>query len=50
MYSADEMEGMLRAAGFVHIRRYGTLAGQAFGPQSARLILVAEKNEQDVQD
>jgi SAM-dependent methyltransferase len=43
MYSPSEMVAMLEAEGFASIRTYGSLDGQAFGPNSKRLILVAEK-------
>jgi len=47
LYAAQEVEEMLRAAGFVRIRRYGSLSGQAFSPESRRLILVAKKKGLD---
>jgi SAM-dependent methyltransferase len=43
MYSRAEMTDMLHQAGFVNVLTYGSLGGEAFGPQSRRLILVAEK-------
>jgi hypothetical protein len=43
MYSRAEMSDMLRRAGFVKVQVYGSLDGEAFGPESRRLILVAEK-------
>jgi len=43
MYSRVEMTDMLHRAGFANVLTYGSLGGEAFGPQSRRLILVAEK-------
>ena len=43
LYSAVEMVDMLHAAGFVDVRSYSSLDGQGFGPESTRLIVVAEK-------
>ena len=45
LFSPAEMERMLSAAGFVRIRRFGSLLGEPFGPQSKRLILVGTKPE-----
>lgn len=43
MYSEAEMVELLSAAGLVHLRSYGSLKGQAFGPESKRLVIVAGK-------
>jgi SAM-dependent methyltransferase len=43
MYSRQEMIEMLRAAGFVHPRCYGSLDKDECSVESKRLILVAEK-------
>jgi SAM-dependent methyltransferase len=43
MYSKDEMVHMLNQAGFASVRTYGSLEGDAFGPESRRLILIASK-------
>jgi len=45
LYSMLEMRQMLTVSGFVHIRSYGSLRGERFGAESARLIMVAEKRE-----
>jgi len=39
------MVEMLSQSGFVGIHSYGTLDGQPFGPESKRLVLVAEKGD-----
>jgi ubiquinone/menaquinone biosynthesis C-methylase UbiE len=43
MYSQAEMFDMLRSAGFADVCCYGSLSGQACGPESKRLIIVAQK-------
>ena len=43
LYSLSEMRQMLTVSGFVHVHSYGSLGGDRFGPESARLIMVAEK-------
>lgn len=43
MYSEPEMRSMLQEAGFTGIRSYGSVHGDAFGPNSERLVLVAAK-------
>jgi len=43
MYTEAEMRQMLAAAGFDQVRAYGSLAGEPFGPESQRLVLVARK-------
>jgi ubiquinone/menaquinone biosynthesis C-methylase UbiE len=43
MYTSDEMAAMLGQAGFKGVRLYGSLAGEPFGPDSPRLVLVAAK-------
>lgn len=43
LYSEDEMTAMLEKTGFVNIRRYGSLRGDEYGPESPRLVLVAQK-------
>ena len=43
LYSEREMADMLKDEGFVKIRSYGSLRGDAFRPGSKRLVLVAEK-------
>jgi len=43
MYSRDEMVNMLYQAGLKNVHAYGSLDGEPFGPESRRLILVAEK-------
>lgn len=43
MYTRDELDRMLRDAGFVNVRCYGSLVGEPLSPQSKRLVLVAEK-------
>jgi SAM-dependent methyltransferase len=45
MYSEAELVAMLRRAGFVNVRTCGSLDGQAYRPESRRLIAVAEKSE-----
>jgi hypothetical protein len=37
------MVDMLQEAGLVNVHVYGSLHGEPFGPESRRLILVAEK-------
>jgi len=46
LYSEAEMIEMLKAAGLVPLRSYGSLKGQDFGPESKRLVIVAEKKEE----
>jgi ubiquinone/menaquinone biosynthesis C-methylase UbiE len=48
MYSRDEMVDMVQMAGLVNVRAYGSLNGEPFGPESRRLILVAEKSTANV--
>ena len=48
MYSETELVAMLRRAGLVNIRTCGSLDGQAYRPESKRLIAVAEKSEMGV--
>lgn len=43
MYTPDEIEGMLKEAGFTNVRRYGSLKGEPHRAESPRLILVAQK-------
>lgn len=43
MYSQSEMVHMLSAEGFADVQCYGSLDGQACGPDSKRLILIAQK-------
>ena len=43
MYTRDELDRMLRDAGFVNVDCYGSLVGEPLSPQSKRLVLVAEK-------
>jgi ubiquinone/menaquinone biosynthesis C-methylase UbiE len=43
MYSESEMVGMLREAGLVDVRTYGSLEKEPFGPESKRLIAVCRK-------
>jgi SAM-dependent methyltransferase len=43
MYSRQEMVEMLRAAGFLHPRCYGSLDKDECSVESKRLILIAEK-------
>ena len=45
LYSMPEMRQMLTVSGFVHIRSHGSLGGERFGAESARLIMMAEKRE-----
>ena len=45
LYSEAEIAELLRAAGLVPLRSYGSLDGQDFGPESKRLVIVAEKKE-----
>jgi len=45
LYSEAEMVELLRAAGLVPLRSYGSLKGRDFGPESKRLVIVAEKKE-----
>ncbi|NPV07751.1 MAG: class I SAM-dependent methyltransferase [Anaerolineae bacterium] len=42
MYSQREMREMLISAGFAAVRAYGSLAGEPYGPDSPRLVLVAQ--------
>lgn len=50
LYSEAEMVAMLRVAGFIDIHCYGSLDGQAYDPESKRLILVARRKIIDHQD
>ena len=50
LYSADEMKNMLHAAGFVNVRKYGSLEGEEFAPESERLIMIAQKENNDDQN
>lgn len=43
LYSPLEVEQMLETAGFVNVRRYGSLRGAPHRSESPRLILVGEK-------
>jgi len=43
LYAQSEMADMLSRSGFVGIHSYGTLKGHPFGPESKRLVLIAEK-------
>lgn len=43
IYSAQELSDRLAEAGFKHIRVYGSLAGDEYGPNGQRLIVVAGK-------
>jgi hypothetical protein len=43
MYSEREMVDMLCRAGLCDVRTFGTLSGEAFGPDSKRLIVVCKK-------
>ena len=43
MYAQSEMVCMLEGAGFTDVTCYGSLDGQACGPDSKRLILIVEK-------
>ena len=43
LYSLTEMQEMFRSEGFSNVNAYGSLAGQSFGPDSERLVLIAEK-------
>jgi ubiquinone/menaquinone biosynthesis C-methylase UbiE len=45
LYSEPEMRHMLEESGFVEIVSYGALDRTAFGPESKRLIIVAQKGE-----
>lgn len=42
LYTPAEIEAMLKSAGFTSVCRYGSLRGERFTSQSARLIVVAE--------
>jgi hypothetical protein len=41
LYSAQELKGMLSAAGFADIRIYGGVDGTPYGPEARRLVAVA---------
>lgn len=43
IYSAQELKGRLRTAGFAQVRVYGDLAGSPYGAQAQRLVAVARK-------
>ena len=43
IYSAQELSDRLAEAGFKGIRIYGSLDGDAYGPNAQRLIVVARK-------
>ena len=43
MYAPSDMEAMLRKAGFVEVRHYGSLRGEPHGPLSRKLVIVAKK-------
>ena len=43
MYTAPEMENMLRETGFEKVRQYGSLGGETYRTESERLVVVAEK-------
>ena len=43
LYSAWELEGLLREAGFDTVRIYGSLAGAGYDHEAKRLVAVAEK-------
>lgn len=45
IYDPDEMAEKLKMAGFINIRRHGSVSGDTFSHTSDRLILVAEKAE-----
>jgi len=45
MYEKTEIEEMLRETGFVNVRFYGSLEGQAFSDKSPRMVFVASKAE-----
>lgn len=43
LFSAREMEEMLQNAGFVRIRKYGSLQGDPLTSQSERLVVIGER-------
>jgi SAM-dependent methyltransferase len=43
IYSGQELRDRLEQAGFAGVRLYGSLAGDAYGPDAPRLIAVARK-------
>ena len=43
LYTPEEMLALLCGAGFDDVRRYGSLAGDAYTPESPRLVLRAER-------
>ncbi|HUJ11114.1 MAG TPA: methyltransferase domain-containing protein [Verrucomicrobiae bacterium] len=43
MYSGQELKNLLRRAGFVDVKLYGDLDGQAYGADARRLVAVARK-------
>ncbi len=45
LYSKAEMVVMLQVSGFIDIHCYGSLDGQAYNPESRRLILIARKKD-----
>ena len=45
IYSGQEFRDRLERAGFSQIKLYGTLEGDAYGPQAQRLVAVAHKRE-----
>lgn len=43
VYSGQELRDRLESVGFAEVSLYGSLSGEAYGPQSTRLIIVARK-------
>lgn len=43
LYSAAELRDLLAAAGFVHVRAYGSLEGTTYDHEAERLVVVAQK-------
>ncbi|MCC6739521.1 MAG: class I SAM-dependent methyltransferase [Planctomycetia bacterium] len=46
LYSGQELRDRLEAAGFADVKLYGSLAGDAYGVNAARLVAVARKERQ----
>jgi hypothetical protein len=44
LYSAEEIRGLLHAAGFDEVQIYGSLEGRAYDAEASRLVAVARKS------
>jgi hypothetical protein len=43
LYSGQELRDKMESAGFSHVKLYGSLEGDPYGPQAKRLIAVGRK-------